>query len=85
MGARERYDRMPLYKITVNNRTFTACDDHDMPSIEAAGRQGIRAALAIGAEEVGEGEAYFGAEIRVEEEGKIVGRYVVSVGASPLN
>ena len=75
---------MPIYRISVVNRTFSACDDHEMPSADAAGRQGIKAALAIGAEEVGNGEPFFGAEIRVEDGGETVRRFVVSVGASEL-
>ncbi len=75
---------MPSYRIRVINHSFSACDDHEMPSPEAAGEQGIRAALAIGVEEVAGGKPFFGAEVRIEDGQGTVARYVVSIGASPL-
>lgn len=75
---------MPKFRITVINQTFTASDDHELASLNEAEKQGIKAALAIGVEEVANGNPYFGAEIRVEEDDETVGRFVVSIGASSL-
>lgn len=75
---------MPMFRITVINQTFTASEDHDLPSLDEANRTGIKSALTIGLEEVVNGNAYFGAEIRVENGEDTLGRFVVSVGASPL-
>ena len=75
---------MPTYRVTVVNQTFTACNDHELPSMEEARRQGISAALAIGADEVSGGQPYFGAEVRIQDGNDTLCRFVVSVGASQL-
>ena len=75
---------MPTYRVTVINQTFTACNEHELPSLEAARQQGVKAALAIGSDEVTKGKAYFGAEVRVQEGNKTIVRFVVSVGSSQL-
>ena len=75
---------MPTYRVSVINHTFTASNDHELPSLEDARTQGIRAALAIGLDEVANGTSFFGAEVRIEDEGHTLARFVVSVGASQL-
>lgn len=75
---------MSTFQIRVTNRDFSASDDHELTSLEAAGRQGVKAALEIGADEVNGGKPFFGAEVSIVEDGSIVSRFVVSVGASPL-
>jgi hypothetical protein len=75
---------VPLFRITVTNRTFTACDDHDLPSFDAARMQGIKAALDIGSDEVASGNPFFAAEVMVAEGDETLGRFVVSVGASSI-
>lgn len=75
---------MPTFRITVINQTFRACDNHDLPTVEAARKQGLKGALAIGADEVANGKQFFGAEVRVEDGGEVVDRFVVSIGSSPL-
>ena len=75
---------MPTFRITVTNGDFRACEDYDLPSIEDARRQGIKAALAMGTDEVHAGKPFFGAEVRVEDGGGTVSRSVVSIGASSL-
>ena len=75
---------MATFRITVINQDFRASEDYDLPSIDDARRQGIKAALAMGTDEVHGGKSFFGAEVRVEDgEGKVT-RSVVSIGASPL-
>lgn len=75
---------MPIFRVIVINADFRACADHDFPSIDDARRQGIKAALAMGADEVHGGKPFFGAEVRVEDGGETVSRFIVSIGASPL-
>jgi hypothetical protein len=75
---------MPTFRISVVNKHFRASDEHELASLEAASQQGIRAALAMGADEVNEGQPFFAAEVIVECDGRTVSRSVVSVGASPL-
>jgi hypothetical protein len=80
----KRYLLMPTYRITVTNQTFRSSNEHECSSTDAARKQGIRAALAIGSDEVTNGKPFFGAEVRVENGGETVGRFVVSIGSSPL-
>ena len=80
----ERYILMPMYRITVVNQTFSASNHHECPSTDAARKHGVRAALAIGSDEVTNGKPFFGAEVRVEQGDETLGRFVVSIGASPL-
>ena len=75
---------MPTFRITVINAEFCASEDRDLPSLEAARKQGIKAALAMGADEVHAGKPFFGAEVCVEADGETVSRSVVSIGASLL-
>lgn len=75
---------MPTYRISVINHTFKAHNSHDAPTLDAAGKHGIKSALQIGAEEVSKGMPFFGAEVRIEEGDGTVSRFIVSVGASPL-
>ncbi len=75
---------MPTFRITVINQTFTACDDHDLPSFDAARVKGIKAALDIGSEEVAGGNPFFAAEVIVAEKDEKLGRFLVSIGASSI-
>ena len=75
---------MPTFLVSVINHSFTASDEHEVSSTAEAGQQGLASALAIGTAEVMKGERFFGAEVRVERSGKTVGRFMVSVGATPL-
>jgi hypothetical protein len=75
---------MPTFHISVINSNFGASNNHELPTAEAARRLGVKGALGIGADEIGNGKEFFGAEVRIEEGEETVARYVVSVGASPL-
>ena len=75
---------MPTYTISVINHTFAARNEHEMPSLDEAGKQGIKSALAIGSEEILEGKPFFAAEIRIEEGDETLSRFIVSVGATPI-
>jgi hypothetical protein len=75
---------VPTYRITVINQTFRACDEHDLPSFDAARVQGIKAALDIGSAEVASGNPFFAAEILIADGDEAPSRFVVSIGASPI-
>jgi hypothetical protein len=75
---------MTLFRISVVNATFSACDEHELSTISDARLEAIKSALAIGSEEVTKGKEFFGAEVKIEESDTLVARFVVSVGASPI-
>ena len=76
---------MPIFTISVVNESFTASDEHDVPSLDRATAEALRAALQIGTDEVVGGERFFAAEVKVETANEVVGRFIVSVGASPIS
>ena len=75
---------MPTYRISVTNQTFRSRNEHECSSTDAARKHGIKAALAIGSDEIINGKPFFGAEVCVELGDETLGRFVVSIGASPL-
>jgi hypothetical protein len=76
---------MPMYRISVVNEEFRATAEHELSCAANAREEGVRAALAMGADEVCNGKAFFGAAVIIEEDGHSDRRFVVSVGASPLS
>jgi len=75
---------MATYRISVVNEHFSSSNEHDFGDVTKAWQQAIRAALDIAADQVSHGNPYFGAEVRLEQGNKLIGRYVISAGASPL-
>lgn len=75
---------MPNYRISVINQTFSACSEHELSSFEDARIQGIKAALAIGSDEVSQGNPFFAAEVLIADGNGTLGRFVVSIGASSI-
>ena len=75
---------MPPYRIIVVNRTFTANEDIDAPSPEAARIEALRGALGIGTDEICNGKMFFGAEIRIQVDGGPPERLMVAIGSTPL-
>jgi len=75
---------MPTYRISIVNEHFSASNEQESPDVVKAWQQALRGALAIAADQVSHGNPYFGAAVRLEEGNKLIGRYVVSAGASPL-
>ena len=75
---------MPQFAITVVNDTFRARDVHDLRSADEAGAEALKGALAIGADEVCKGKKFFGAEVTVEQGDEMIGRFIVSLGATRL-
>lgn len=80
-----QWARMPVFRISVVNETFIACDEHELPTPDEARTEAIKGALAIGSDEIAKGKEFFGAEVKVEKDAELVGRFVVSVGASELS
>ena len=75
---------MPKYRITVVNEHFSSSEDHEAPDVVKAWQTAIGSAVAIAADQVSHGNPFFGAEVTLDEGNKRIGRYVVSVGATPL-
>jgi hypothetical protein len=49
-----------------------------------AWKKAIASTIAIAADQVSHGSPFFGAEVALHENDEQIGRYVVSVGATPL-
>lgn len=75
---------MPSYRIHVINSDYEASNEAELATFDAAKRQALRAALQIGIDEVCNGTPFFGAEVRVELDGELKERFLVSMGQSPL-
>lgn len=75
---------MPTFQISIVNETFASSNDHEMHSLDDASAEALKAALQIGSDEVAGGKQFFAAEVKVETSNELVGRFVVSIGASPL-
>jgi hypothetical protein len=75
---------MPTYRISIVNEHFSHSGEQEAPDVVKAWQEAIASAIAIAAEQVSHGKPFFGAEVTLEEGKKTIGRYVVSVGASPL-
>lgn len=75
---------MPTFTIDVVNETFSSSNNHEGPSLDAAKVQALKAALEIGAEEIIGGKQFFAAEVKIGSADETVGRFVVSIGTSPL-
>ena len=75
---------MPTFRISVLNETFSASDEHELTTATDARDEAIKGALAIGSDEIAKGKKFFGAEVKIEQGEELIGCFVVSVGASPI-
>ncbi len=75
---------MPTYRVTVVNEHFSQSGEQEAADVTKAWQGAIASAIAIGQDQVSHGNPFFGAEVTLEEGNKQIGRYVVSVGATPL-
>jgi hypothetical protein len=75
---------MPTYRVSIVNEHFAHSGEQEAPDVVKAWQQAIASAVAIAGEEVSHGNPFFGAEVSLAEGNKTIGRYVVSVGVSPL-
>lgn len=75
---------MPIFRIRITNSEFNDCSDSEFTDENSARAQALKAALAIGAEEICRGSCFFAAEASIEKDGDRLGRFMVSIGTSPL-
>jgi hypothetical protein len=75
---------MPIFTIRITNSDFDTKDEYEHPDLETAKGQALKGALQMGADEVVRGQPFFGAEVCVTQGSEPGARFVVSVGASPL-
>jgi hypothetical protein len=75
---------MPSFLIRIVNKDFTASNEAELASDDAARSDALRGALEIGTEEVCSGKPFFGAEVVIERDGEPIERLMIALGASPL-
>lgn len=75
---------MPIYTISVANSEFRVSNDHETRSLEEVHRLALKGGLEMGLEEVASGKPFFGAEVTILEDSRVVDRFLVSIGTSPL-
>jgi hypothetical protein len=75
---------MPTYTVTIVNEHFSHSGDEEAQDVTKAWQRALSSAIAIASDQVSHGNPFFGAEVTLEEGNKRIGRYVVSVGATPL-
>ena len=75
---------MPTYRISIINEHFSQSGDQEAADVVQAWQKAIGSAIAIAGDQVSHGNPFFGAEVRLEQGKKQIGRYVVAVGATPL-
>ena len=74
---------MATFQIHVVNSDFDSFNEVQAPNFEEAQRRALRGALEVGIDEVCKGSNFFGAEVRVQFDGRIE-RFMVGIGQSPL-
>lgn len=75
---------MATYRLSIVNEHFADTADLKATDEVHAWKEAIKSAITIAADQVSHGAPFFGAEVRLETGKTLVGRYVVSVGCSPL-
>ena len=75
---------MPKYQINIVNEHFVQDGELEARDVVSAWKKAIKSAIEIAADQVSHGSPFFGAEVILQEGNKQIGRYVVSVGSTPL-
>lgn len=75
---------MPSYTVTIVNEHFSQTGEQESRDNIDAWKAAISGAITIAAEQVSHGNPFFGAEVTVAHGKEQLGRYLVSVGATPL-
>ena len=75
---------MATYRLSLVNEHFSDTADLKAEDEVQAWQEAIKSAIVIAADQVSHGNPFFGAEVKLEKGKTVVGRYVVSVGCSPL-
>lgn len=75
---------MPSYSVKIVNEHFSQEGEQEAADDIEAWRKAIASAIAIASDQVSHGSPFFGAEVTLALGNKRIGRYVVSVGSTPL-
>lgn len=75
---------MPTFQLEIVNEHLVQSGELQAPDVSGAWKKAVESAITIAADQVSHGNSFFGAEITLAEGDKHIGRYVVSVGATPL-
>ena len=75
---------MPSYTITIVNEHFSQDGKYEAADNISAWKSAIASTITIAADQVSHGSPFFGAEVTVALGDEQIGRYLVSVGATPL-
>jgi hypothetical protein len=75
---------MATFQLEITNEHFQQSGELEAPDVSGAWTKALESAITIAADQVSHGNPYFGAVITLAEGDKRIGRYVVSVGATPL-
>ena len=75
---------MPKYIVTIVNEHFSQTGEENAPDAIQVWKRAIASAITIAADQVSHGNPFFGAEVTIAQGEERVGRYLVSVGATPL-
>ena len=75
---------MATFNIDIINEHFAQSAELEAKDAITAWQKAIRSTITIAADQVSHGNPFFGAEVTLTEGNKQIGRYVVSVGATPL-
>ena len=76
---------MGRYTVTITNDRFSDSGEQDAPNVTKAWQRALTSAITIAGEHIAYGNPFFGAVVTLEEGGNLLGRYVVSVGATALS
>ena len=75
---------MPSYTVTIVNEHFAQSGKQEASDNVEAWKSAIASAITIAADQVSHGSPFFGAEVTIAQGKQQIGRYLVSVGATPL-
>lgn len=75
---------MPTYSVTIVNGHFSQTGEQVSRNNIEAWKAAISSATAIDADQVSNGNPFFAAEVTVTQGKEQIGRYLDSVGATPL-
>lgn len=75
---------MPSYTVTIVNEHFSQSGEQEAADNVEVWKKALASAITIAADQVSHGSPFFGAEVTIEQGKEQIGRYLVSVGATPL-
>ena len=75
---------MASYTVTIVNEHFSQTGEETALDNSEIWKRAIASAITIAADQVSHGNPFFGAEVTVAQGDEQIGRYLVSVGATPL-